>query len=156
MLNQRLHYPASIMLVNQVLELIPDDVNGLLDNLILILISLFQLLLLHEQLIVVNPQFLNQVGDLLLFSSVLGMCFVKLNNILIITFVTLGTVLVAASWFAIAIGVALLLVAGAIVAGLEWPLLSGLFAAGVLLVAAVLLAAGVEGEIDGSWDFSGR
>jgi len=151
MLNQRLHYPASIMLVNQVLELIPNDVNGLLDNLILILISLFQLLLLHEQLIVVNPQFLNQVGDLLLFSSVLGMCFVKLNNILIITFV----VLVAASWFAIAIGVALLLVAGAI-AGLEWPLLSGLFAAGVLLVAAVLLAAGVEGEIDGSWDFSGR
>jgi len=73
MLNQRLHYPASIMLVNQVLELIPNDVNGLLDNLILILISLFQLLLLHEQLIVVNPQFLNQVGDLLLFSSVLGM-----------------------------------------------------------------------------------
>jgi hypothetical protein len=76
MLNQRLHYPASIMLVNQVLELVPDDVNGLLDNLILILISLFQLLLLHEQLIVVNPQFLNQVGDLLLFSSVLGMGFV--------------------------------------------------------------------------------
>jgi len=73
MLNQRLHYPASIMLVNQVLELIPDDVNGLLDNLILILISLFQLLLLHEQLIVVNPQFLNQVRDLLLFSPVLGM-----------------------------------------------------------------------------------
>jgi len=76
MLNQRLHYPASIMLVNQVLELVPDDVNGLLDNLILILISLFQLFLLHEQLIVVNPQFLNQVGDLLLFSSVLGMGFV--------------------------------------------------------------------------------
>jgi hypothetical protein len=76
MLNQRLHYPASIMLVNQVLELIPDDVNGLLDNLIFILISLFQLLLLHKQLIVVNPQFLNQVGDLLLFSSLLGMGFV--------------------------------------------------------------------------------
>jgi len=144
MLNQRLHYPASIMLVNQVLELIPDDVDGLLDNLILILISLFQLLLLHEQLIVVNPQFLNQVRDLLLFSPVLGMCFVS------------GTVLAAASWFSISIGVALLLVTGAIVPGREWPLVSGLFAAGVLLVAAVLLAAGVVSEIDGTWDFGGR
>jgi hypothetical protein len=144
MLNQRLHYPASIMLVNQVLELISDDVDGLLDNLVLILISLFQLLLLHEQLIVVNSQFLNQVGDLLLFSPVLGMCLVG------------GTVFAAASWFSISIGVALLLVAGAIAPGCEWPLVSGLFAAGALLVAAVLLAAGVVSEIDGTWHFRGR
>ena len=145
MLNQRLHYPASIMLVNQVLELLPDDVDGLLDDLILILISLFQLLLLHEQLIVVNPQFLNQVRDLLLFSPVLGMCFVG------------GTVLASASWFSISIGVALLLVTGAIAPGREWPLVSSLFAAGALLIAAaVLLAAGVVSEIDCTWNFRGR
>ena len=147
MLDKRLHYPASIVFVNQVLELIPDDVNGLLDDLVLILIRLLQLLLLHEQLVVVNPKSLNQLGYLLLLSPVLGVCLV--------TRATFGSVFAAASRFSISIRVDLLLVAGAMATGLERPLISCLLASGSLLVAAVLLAAGIKSEINRSWDFRG-
>lgn len=61
MLDKGLDNSASVMLINQINEFITDQLYSFLNNLISSFISLLELLLLHQQFIIIDSEFLNQI-----------------------------------------------------------------------------------------------
>jgi len=135
MLNERLHYPASIMLVNQILEFISDGVDWLLYDRVFVFVRLLKLLLLHEQLIIIDSQLLDQIRHFLLLPTSLRVCLV------------VGALAGTPSWFSISIWVYFLLITISLLVS-EGPLLACFLTLVPFLVASTLLLLfGVECEI---------
>jgi hypothetical protein len=81
-LDHSLDNSASIVLVDQLLKLLrnrvflPNCVDALLYENSLCLVRLFQLLLFHEQLVVIDSQLLDEIRHFGLCSSLLRMSFI--------------------------------------------------------------------------------
>jgi len=65
-LNEGLDDSASIVLEDELPELVADRVDALLDELALLFVGLGEVFLLHHQFVVVNPQLFDQVANFLL------------------------------------------------------------------------------------------
>jgi hypothetical protein len=74
-LDHGLDNPATVVLVNQLIKFFANCVNALLNQISFALVGLFEFLVLHEQLVVIAPQFFDQIGNLSFDSSVLRVCF---------------------------------------------------------------------------------
>ena len=80
MLNHGLNNSTAIMLEDKLTELGSNQLNILGNEHLFVLTRHLQLLLLHQELVVVDSQFLNQIADLDFLSSDLGMWLVPRIN----------------------------------------------------------------------------